>query len=202
MKAPTFTGSPQRADHGDAGPRVLHWVRVLASTWEPPLEWLGFLSLWAGLDVAQYRAKRATQHPPPGEVTGDQVGARGSGRPGPLVPGGGGEAPGPAPRAMTHGYRSLEEQGALYAKYKARRRRRLDSAPTTTGSRLNITLDVDGKIGRAVSWDTHEYAEQGAGSGPQSTRALSSTVDAGLRMLTTSRRCIGNRESAGLQSPD
>jgi hypothetical protein len=42
-------------------------VRVSASTWEPPLEWLGFLSLWTGLDVAQYRAKHATQHPPPGE---------------------------------------------------------------------------------------------------------------------------------------
>ncbi len=114
---------------------------------------------------------------------------------------------GPLPELwlVTHGYRSLEEQGALYAKYKAgspKASPRLDSAPTTTGSRLNITLDVDGKIGRAVSWDTHEYAEQGAGSGPQSTRALSSTVGAGLRMLTTSRRCIGNGESAGLQSPD
>jgi hypothetical protein len=64
-EAADLHGVPQRADHGDAGPRVLHRVRVLASTWEPPLEWLGFLSLWAGLDVAQYRAKRATQHPPP-----------------------------------------------------------------------------------------------------------------------------------------
>jgi hypothetical protein len=42
-------------------------LRVLASTWGPPLEWLGFLSGWAGLDVAQHLAKRATQHPPPGE---------------------------------------------------------------------------------------------------------------------------------------
>jgi hypothetical protein len=42
-------------------------LRVSASTWEPPLEWLGFLGLWAGLDVAQYLVKRATQHPPPGE---------------------------------------------------------------------------------------------------------------------------------------
>jgi len=37
-------------------------LRVSASTWEPPLEWLGFLGLWAGLDVAQYLAKSATQH--------------------------------------------------------------------------------------------------------------------------------------------
>jgi hypothetical protein len=35
-------------------------VKVLATGWNPHVEWLGFLSLWAGLDVAQYFAKRKT----------------------------------------------------------------------------------------------------------------------------------------------
>jgi hypothetical protein len=72
---------------------------------------------------------------------------------------------GPLPELwlVTDGYRSLEEQGALYAKYKAGNPKASPPglSPTTTGSRLNIALDVDGKIGGAVSWDTHEYAEQG-----------------------------------------
>lgn len=43
--------------------------RLLASTdWNPSMEWLGFLIIWAGLDVAQFGVKRATQQPPP---TGD-----------------------------------------------------------------------------------------------------------------------------------
>lgn len=61
-------------------------------------------------------------------------------------------------------------------KPETRRWRRLDSAPTATGSRLNIALDVDGKIGGAVSWDTHKNAEQWDQFWP-ATRALSSTVD-------------------------
>lgn len=40
-------------------------VRVLATGWNPPWEWLGFLCVWAGLDVAQFSAKRATQKDPP-----------------------------------------------------------------------------------------------------------------------------------------
>jgi hypothetical protein len=36
-------------------------IRYLASTaWVPSLEWLGFLCIWAGLDVAQYAGKRLT----------------------------------------------------------------------------------------------------------------------------------------------
>lgn len=35
-------------------------VRVIALGWSPPLEWLGFLTAWAGLDVLQYSAKRLT----------------------------------------------------------------------------------------------------------------------------------------------
>jgi hypothetical protein len=35
-------------------------VRVVALGWEPSYEWLGFLVLWAGLDVAQFGVKRTT----------------------------------------------------------------------------------------------------------------------------------------------
>lgn len=35
-------------------------VRVVALGWEPPLEWLSALTLWLGLDVAQFVAKRST----------------------------------------------------------------------------------------------------------------------------------------------
>lgn len=37
--------------------------KVIAVDWSPPFEWLGFLSLWAGLDVAQFWAKRVTHQP-------------------------------------------------------------------------------------------------------------------------------------------
>lgn len=33
-------------------------VRVVALGWTPPVEWLGFLVAWGGLDVAQYVGKR------------------------------------------------------------------------------------------------------------------------------------------------
>jgi hypothetical protein len=54
-------------------------------------------------------------------VTGDRVGARGSGRPKPLFREAVEKRLGPLRELwlVTHGYRSLEEQGALYAKYKA-----------------------------------------------------------------------------------
>ena len=35
-------------------------VRVVFTNWEPPLEWLGFLTAWAGLDVLQFVQKRKT----------------------------------------------------------------------------------------------------------------------------------------------
>ena len=35
-------------------------VRVIGLGWEPPSEWLLFLTGWAGLDVLQFGAKRAT----------------------------------------------------------------------------------------------------------------------------------------------
>ena len=36
------------------------WIKVLAIGWEPPVVWLGFLVAWAGIDAAQFVAKRAT----------------------------------------------------------------------------------------------------------------------------------------------
>ena len=38
-------------------------VRVIGLGWNPPLEWLGALSLWLGLDVAQFYSKRITHQP-------------------------------------------------------------------------------------------------------------------------------------------
>lgn len=35
-------------------------VRVVGLGWEPPYTWLGFLVIWAGLDVAQFNSKRTT----------------------------------------------------------------------------------------------------------------------------------------------
>ncbi|GIW89947.1 MAG: hypothetical protein KatS3mg109_1978 [Pirellulaceae bacterium] len=35
-------------------------ARVVATGWEPPLSWLGFLLAMMGLDVAQFTAKRLT----------------------------------------------------------------------------------------------------------------------------------------------
>jgi hypothetical protein len=35
-------------------------VRVIGWGWQAPTEWLLFLGAWAGLDVAQFAAKRAT----------------------------------------------------------------------------------------------------------------------------------------------
>ncbi|GIW90780.1 MAG: hypothetical protein KatS3mg109_1350 [Pirellulaceae bacterium] len=34
--------------------------RVVATGWEPPIAWLGFLLAMMGLDVAQFTAKRLT----------------------------------------------------------------------------------------------------------------------------------------------
>lgn len=39
--------------------------KVMVTTWEPTWEWLAFLCVWAGLDVAQFTAKRITHTPPP-----------------------------------------------------------------------------------------------------------------------------------------
>ena len=35
-------------------------TRVIASMWAPPDSWLWFLTAWAGIDVVQFFAKRAT----------------------------------------------------------------------------------------------------------------------------------------------
>lgn len=35
-------------------------ARVIALGWEPNYEWLGFLVLWAGLDITQFGVKRTT----------------------------------------------------------------------------------------------------------------------------------------------
>lgn len=44
-------------------------VKVIGWEWEPPIEWLGFLTLWAGLDVGQFWIKRKTyQNGSAGEV--------------------------------------------------------------------------------------------------------------------------------------
>jgi hypothetical protein len=50
------------------GTAVRYWV----GGWEPSLEWLSFLTLYAGLDVAQFTAKRVTHKPEiaSGAVTG------------------------------------------------------------------------------------------------------------------------------------
>ena len=40
-------------------------TRVVGLGWNPPTEWLGFLVIWAGLDVGQFIGKRATNSPPP-----------------------------------------------------------------------------------------------------------------------------------------
>ena len=85
-------------------------------------------------------------------------------------------------------------------KPEARRPRRLDSAPTSTGSRLNIALDVDGKDRRDRVLG---HAQKCGAVGPVLGRDAKPELHSGrcLRMLATSRRCIGNGESAGL-SPD
>jgi hypothetical protein len=43
------------------GTGVKYWV---STTWEPSWEWLSFLVLWAGLDVAQFATKRTTYRSP------------------------------------------------------------------------------------------------------------------------------------------
>ena len=40
-------------------------VKVLVTWTAPPIEWLGALFAMAGLDTAQFSAKRWTQHKPP-----------------------------------------------------------------------------------------------------------------------------------------
>lgn len=59
-------------------------TRVIGSDWTPPLEWLGFLTVWGGLDLAQFANKRATSSeyvaakqgiPPPDPPTPPEVGA-------------------------------------------------------------------------------------------------------------------------------
>lgn len=35
-------------------------VKVIGWNWEPPTEWLIFLTVWAGLDVSQFLVKRVT----------------------------------------------------------------------------------------------------------------------------------------------
>lgn len=46
-------------------------IRVVASAkWDPPNDWLVFLSVWAGLDVLQFSAKRITQKPEPAPPEG------------------------------------------------------------------------------------------------------------------------------------
>jgi len=35
-------------------------IKVLATDWAPPVEWLAFLTVWAGLDVMQFVQKRKT----------------------------------------------------------------------------------------------------------------------------------------------
>jgi hypothetical protein len=37
-------------------------ARYFAGGWEPSLDWLGFLVVWAGLDVAQFASKLVTDH--------------------------------------------------------------------------------------------------------------------------------------------
>lgn len=58
-------------------------VRVVFLGWEPSYQWLGFLVIWAGLDVAQFSSKRNTDadfiaakqgNAPPGPSAPPQVG--------------------------------------------------------------------------------------------------------------------------------
>lgn len=44
-------------------------IRVVATGWTPPAEWLVFLCAWAGLDVAQFHSKRVTNQMGGSEVT-------------------------------------------------------------------------------------------------------------------------------------
>lgn len=44
------------------------WIKVLVTGWEPSLVWLGFLLAWAGIDAAQFVAKRATHITPEGHT--------------------------------------------------------------------------------------------------------------------------------------
>lgn len=44
------------------------WIKVLVTGWEPSLVWLGFLIAWAGIDAAQFVAKRATYITPEGHT--------------------------------------------------------------------------------------------------------------------------------------
>jgi len=39
------------------------WVKVLSTGWEPAIPWLAFLVAWAGVDAAQFTAKRMTHIP-------------------------------------------------------------------------------------------------------------------------------------------
>lgn len=63
---------------------------------------------------------------------------------------------------VTFGWRSLEEQAALYQTYKAGGP--LAAPPGLSahnyGLAVDLVLDVDGKMGGAVSWDTRKYAKQ------------------------------------------
>ena len=45
------------------GTGIRYWVSQGPEPWEPNWEWLAFLTAMAGLDVAQFTAKRKTHQP-------------------------------------------------------------------------------------------------------------------------------------------
>jgi hypothetical protein len=51
------------------GTAVRYWLATPGG-WAPSWEWLGFLSVWAGIDAAQFYSKRATHIPPAAETPG------------------------------------------------------------------------------------------------------------------------------------
>lgn len=65
---------------------------------------------------------------------------------------------------VTHGFRSTAEQAALYAKYKAGGPRAAPPglSPHEYGMAIDVALDIDGKMGGQVTWNTEAEPFKGA----------------------------------------
>ena len=50
------------------GTAIRYWASAPGG-WAPSWEWLGFLSVWAGIDAAQFYGKRVTHQGPVGGTT-------------------------------------------------------------------------------------------------------------------------------------